>query len=377
MKQIPHPYQTLYSELAQRSLDAGFASEFDVNGRLIHAEVKGRRYWYFDLPDGDGSKKRTYVGPVDDPEITKRVENFKDLKADVRERRKLVSTLVREAYLPRSEGITGNIVQALAEAGFFRLRGVLVGTVAYQCYPAVLGVRLPGTSMVTDDTDFAQFHSISVAVEDGMPPILETLKAVDASFREIPHQSDSRHTTKFASRSGYKVEFLTPNTGSDDYGDRPASMPAPGGASAQPRFLDYLIYRPIRAILLHGSGVPVNIPSPERYAIHKLIVASRRRTDNNGTEKSRKDLAQAATIMEAMIEQRQSDDLADGFMEAYDRGPSWREAIGTSLSQIKDDARKKIQSAIAVSIRKLESDPTNYGLAGPEPHLGSRNNVPR
>lgn len=377
MQQIPHPYQTLYSELAQRSLDATFSSEFDVNGRFVHAEVKGRRYWYFDLPDGDGSKKRTYVGPVDDPEITKRVENFKDLKADVRERRKLVSTLVRQAYLPRPERITGNIVQALAKAGFFRLRGVLVGTVAYQCYPAILGVRLPSTSMVTGDADFAQFHSISVAVEDGMPPVLETLKAVDSTFREIPHQSDSRHATQFVSRSGYKVEFLTPNTGSDDYGGRPAPMPALGGASAQPlRFLDYLIYQPIRAVLLHGPGVPVNIPSPERYAIHKLIVASRRRTANNGTEKSRTDLAQAATIMEAMIEQRQSDELADGFMEVYDRGPSWQEAIRTSLSRIKDETREKIQSAIAASIRNLESDPTNYGLAETAPRLGSPDTGP-
>ena len=72
--------------------------------------MRDRRYWYYDLPDGEGSKKRNYVGPVDDPEITKRVENFKDLKADVRERRKLVSTLVREAYLPRPERWTGDIV---------------------------------------------------------------------------------------------------------------------------------------------------------------------------------------------------------------------------------------------------------------------------
>jgi hypothetical protein len=32
-------------------------------------------------------------------------------------------------------------VQALAEAGIFRLRGVLVGTVAYQCYPAMTSVQ--------------------------------------------------------------------------------------------------------------------------------------------------------------------------------------------------------------------------------------------
>jgi hypothetical protein len=364
MQKIPHIYQTLYSELAQRSLDAAFSTEFDVNGRFVTAEVKGRRYWYFDLPESDGSKKRTYVGPFDDPEITTRVENFKDLKANVRERRKLVSTLVREAYLPRPERISGDIVQALANAGFFRLRGILVGTVAYQCYPAVLGIRLPNTSMVTGDADFAQFHSISVAIDDGMPPVLETLKTVDRTFREVPHQADSRYSTQFVSRSGYKVEFLTPNTGSDDYSGRPTPMPALGGASAQPlRFLDYLIYRPIRAVLLHGPGVPLNIPSPERYAVHKLVVASRRRTGNDGTEKSRKDIAQAATIMEAMIEQRQTDDLADGFMEAYDRGPAWQEAIAASLSRIEDETLEKIQTALVVSIRNLESDPTAYGLA--------------
>jgi hypothetical protein len=363
MQKIPHTYQTLYSELAQRSLDAAFSSEFDVNGRFVTAEVRDRRYWYFDLPVGEGGKKRTYVGPVDDPEITKRVENFKDLKADIRERRKLVSTLVREAYLPRPEGKTGDIVQALAEAGFFRLRGVLVGTVAYQCYPAVLGVRLPSTSMVTGDADFAQFHSISVAVDDKMPPVLETLRAVDPTFREIPHQADGRYTTQLTSRSGYKVEFLTPNTGSDDYGGRPALMPALGGASAQPlRFLDFLIHQPIRAVLLHGAGVPVNVPSPERYAIHKLIVASRRRTENDGTAKSRKDRAQAATIMETMIEQRQTEDLADAYIEACDRGPAWKEAIRKSMDQIDGDIRERVQAALAAGIGKLDRDPTEFDL---------------
>lgn len=363
MQQIPHTYQTLYSELAQRSLDAAFSSEFNVKGRFVTAEVTSRRYWYFDLPDGEGGKKRTYVGPVDDPEITKRVENFKDLKADIRERRKLVSTLVREAYLPRSERQTGEIVQALAEAGFFRLRGVLIGTVAYQCYSAVLGVRLPSTSMVTADADFAQFHSISVAVEDEMPPVLETLRQVDSTFREIPHQADGRLAAQFASRSGYKVEFLTPNMGSEDYGGRPTPMPALGGAAAQPlRFLDFLIYQPIRAVLLHGAGVPVNVPSPERFAIHKLIVASRRRTDDDGLAKSRKDRAQAATIMEVMIEQRQSEDLADAFIEAYDRGPAWKEAIRKSMYQIEDGTRERIQTALADSIRRLGRDPADFNL---------------
>ena len=101
-------YQTLYSELVQRSLDESFTSEFSSNGRFVAVEVKGKKYWYFDTPKPDATgQDRRYVGPVDDPEITKRVEAFKDLKADLKGRRRLVSTLTREAYLPRPLPIAG------------------------------------------------------------------------------------------------------------------------------------------------------------------------------------------------------------------------------------------------------------------------------
>jgi hypothetical protein len=140
-------------------------------------------------------------------------------------------------------------------------------------------------------------------------------------------------------------------------------MPALGGASAQPlRFLDFLIHQPIRAVLLHGAGVPVNVPAPERYAVHKLIVASRRGTDNVGTAKSRKDRMQAVTIMEAMIEQRRTEDLAEAFLEAYERGQAWKEGIRKSMNQIEDDARRRIIFAWADSIRKLERDPAEFDL---------------
>ena len=315
------------------------------------------------MPNGEGGKKRTYVGPVDDPEITNRVENFKDLKADFRERRKLVSTLTREAHLPQPERLTGDVVQALAEAGFFRLRGVLVGTVAYQCYSAVLGVRLTRTSMMTSDADFAQFHSISMAVEDKMPPVLDTLQTIDPTFREIPHQADGRHATRFEARSGYRVEFLTPNTGSGEREEQPAPMPAFGGASAQPlRFLDFLSYQPIRAVLLHGAGVPVTIPAPERFAIHELIVADRRRTNDDGTAKSRMDLLQAAAIMEVLREQRRSEDLADAFMEAHGRGAAWREAIASSLQALDKDNLERVRTSLSDGIKLFGENPESFGL---------------
>ncbi|TDQ16193.1 hypothetical protein DEV91_13324 [Phyllobacterium brassicacearum] len=364
MQRIDTTYQVLYSELAQRTLDASFTSDFPIDGRFITMESRGRRYWYFDTAKEGGGKNRRYVGPVDDEDITRRVENFKDLKSDARARRKIVSTLVREAYLPRPEALVGEIVQTLATAGFFRLRGVLVGTVAFQCYPALLGVRLPNIALQTADADFAQFHSISVAVGDALPPVLDLLRKVDPTFREVPHQADSRKSTKFTNRSGYAVEFLTPNLGSVDNGNRPAPMPALGGASAQPlRFLDFLIHQPVRAVMLHAAGIPVLVPTPERYAIHKLIVGSRRRIDADGTGKSRKDRLQSRTLMEAMLGSRQGDALADAYMEAWDRGNAWKEAITESMRSYEESTRVLLRVQLAEAVASLGAKPKDYGLS--------------
>src|SRR5215475_13196323 len=249
-------FQTLYSELVQRSLDESFTSDFSSNGLFVAVEGKGKKYWYFDTPKpkSDGQDRR-YVGPVDDPEITKRVEAFKDLKADLKGRRRLVSTLTREAYLPRPLPIAGQVVEELAKAGFFRMRGVLVGTIAYPCYSAVLGRRLDAVAMQTGDADFAQFHEISVAIKDSMPPILEVLRRVDRTFREVPSQADGRVSTQFVSRDKFKVEFLTPNQWSFDNDAETTEIYTLSLHDALPlRFLDYLIHQPIRAVLLHGAG---------------------------------------------------------------------------------------------------------------------------
>ncbi|WP_391527466.1 nucleotidyltransferase family protein [Phreatobacter aquaticus] len=366
MEPIDLTYRTMVSELAQRSLDDAFASDFSIVGRFVAVPVKGRRFWYFDEPQGGPVQKRRYVGPADDPEIASRVETFKHLKSDARARRKLVSTLVREAYLPQPDQMTGAIVQALADAGLFRLRGVLVGTTAFQCYSALLGLRLPEAAMQTGDTDFAQFHSISAAIDDSLPPMLEVLRTVDVTFREVPHQMDGRSTTAYVARSGFKVEFLTPNTGSDDHEGKPAAMPALGGASAVPlRFLDFLILEPVRAILLHRFGVPLLVPAPERYAVHKMIVAARRRAAGDATAKSHKDLRQAAILFEAMAEVRRHADLAIAWSEAWSRGTAWSDALRQSLMAYDARTRDLIRDTLASGFEALGEPFGPYASAFP------------
>lgn len=55
-----------------------------------------------------------------------------------------------------------------------------------------------------------------------------------------------------------------------------------------PCVLDFLIWQPIRGVLLHGAGDPVNVPPPEPFATPKPIVGCRRRRENDGTAESRK-----------------------------------------------------------------------------------------
>jgi len=110
-------------------------------------------------------------------------------------------------------------------------QGCSHGTVAFQCNSALLGVRLPMAAILTGDAHIARDYAISREIEDSLPPIVELLQGVDASFRPVPHRSGSSASSAFQNADGYRVEFLTSNRGSDDYIEKPAKMPALGGAA--------------------------------------------------------------------------------------------------------------------------------------------------
>ncbi|MCR6631410.1 MAG: GSU2403 family nucleotidyltransferase fold protein [Magnetospirillum sp.] len=233
LKQIDLAYQTMLSELEQRCLDAEFDEAFPETGLFKKTTVKGLGYWYFQERI-EGRYKKRYVGPDSDPEIAKRVAAWKSVKDDYTARRRLVSTLVNDAGLPRPDDMAGDLLEVLWKAGLFRMRAVLVGSVAFGCYPGLLGIRLPASVLRTGDLDVAQFHSISVSIDDSLPQILDVLRKVDDSFAEVPHLTDPRCATRFVSAGRFAVEFLTPNTSKDEYLGRPAEMPALGARQPSP-----------------------------------------------------------------------------------------------------------------------------------------------
>lgn len=354
IKEIDISYRTMFAELARRTLDGQFLAGFPLEGWFVTVTVKGRDYWYFDLPTPEGKDKRSYVGPQSDDAITARVKAHKEIKDNIRERRRMVSTL-RRAGLPGPDNFAGDITKALADAGLFRLRAVLIGSVAFSTYAGMLGVRLPSSAMQTGDADFAQDFAISAGVQDSLPPVLEVLQSVDPEFRAVPHEADKAMVVAFQNAKGYRVELLTGNRGSDDYTGKPSPMPALGGASTENlRFLDYLIYEPVRTVLLFREGVNVLVPAPERYAVHKLIVSSRRLTDTLARVKADKDLTQASLLFQALVETRHDSELTEAWAEAWDRGDSWKDGICHGLLRLPHKGVEALGKALGSEMPDLE-----------------------
>ena len=150
--------------------------------------------------------------------------------------------------------------------------------------------------------------------------ILSALK-----FDPVPGVHDRQVWKWRQSRGDSLVEFLTPAFGDETV--RP--LPALGVSAQALHYLNFLIAEPIHALALYRSGVLVQVPRPERFAIHKLIVADRRRGGPD-QGKSRKDRAQAAFLIEVLARDR-PDELAEALEDARSRGPRWRERIESSL----------------------------------------------
>lgn len=326
--------QSMYAELVERAWTGNLADLTSTGGSPYAREERGRKYWYWQHATKNGERpSAVYVGR--DDELTRtRLEALSDHSDNLRQRRDMVRSL-RAARLPVPDRMSGDILASMAQAGVFQLRAVVVGSVAFQVYPALLGTRIPATLSRTGDLDVGQFQTIAIAVADRIENDLEAvLKKVDTRFEAVPDMMDGRRTMRYALRKGreelFSVDILCPMRGPET--SRIGRLPAIRSDAQMLRYLDYLLYQEVNAVVLHGAGIPVNVPDPSRYALHKLIVAQMRRRDDPRSQiKSRKDLDQAAALIRILAKAR-PDDLRDLWAEMCDRGPAWRDKALRSLA---------------------------------------------
>jgi hypothetical protein len=330
MQPIPASLQTTYANLLQAHLGQ---PHFDFDGAPFTMEKRGKLYWYVNQRSvGASAPRQRYLGP-DTDEMRARIDSMRSQKADREAFRDACTSMVAQLRAGGIAGIdrqTGTALRALVRSGVFRLGGTLVGTQAFRHYDLELGVQL-GSGDATDqqlretqDLDIASFERLASTVEDETDPDLSQ-SLTELGFKPVSRLERNKATSWRHVNSTYDIDFLTP---SFDEELKPTHLKSLNVWAQGLHYLDFLIKDPMPAVSIYMEGLLVQVPRPERYAVHKLIVSQKRRAGSG--VKARKDMQQARAIIWAMAEDR-GHEIKAAIAEADSRGEKWREALDQAL----------------------------------------------
>ncbi|AGH49286.1 hypothetical protein G432_07805 [Sphingomonas sp. MM-1] len=319
-RSIAAPLQTLFAELLQQ------AETTDPAGSVYERTRDGITYLYAKLPVGTTRVDR-FLGRADDAAAVALAEAMRQGAAQARERRSLVAMLKRGG-LAGPDRRLGAALDAIAYAGLFRGGAVLVGTAAYMMSGPLVGHLLPAPTLMTGDLDLA---TASLALSADPPERMEAiLRRADPSFQAIMPLDPGNPASRFRSGDGYLVDLVTPQRSRADPNPKPLKALEAGAAPLQ--HLAWLIADPVASVALWGAGIPVTIPQPARFAVHKLILAQRR--EGAHRLKRAKDLAQAQALM-AALQRFDPFLLEDALDSARAMGKAgWADPIDRSLKEI-------------------------------------------
>lgn len=330
--------QTLYAELLDqlRVADAEIAVR-GASGTFVSKTIRGRTYWYVQRSEG-AAKRQVYVG-AESPELLARIDDAATHRAstasDEQRRREIVSMLGAGGMFRESAAI-GIVLRVLADASVFRAGGVLVGTQAFTAIANMLGVAFEKATLRTADVDVAHDISIPLGLQEPATDLLNRLRAHDPGFFAVPGLDSREPSTSFKARGrDLRVDFLTPATGSRT---KPVYLPHLGVAAQPLPGLDYVIDQSVDAIVVAGSGIRVNVPTPARFAFHKLWLAGVRSVSE--AAKSKKDVRQAEQVLDVLVDDRPGDVTAawEGLMPRR----SMLRGVKTSLRKLAPDLLERL-----------------------------------
>lgn len=332
--------RTLFADFKE-SVFARTALEKQLKGAptFVRKTVKGKVYWY-EQAYASGRAKQTYFGPSNDENDKAVAEQKTSLRSDKSLLKKLLeqesrlSAMLGRGGFPVIDRRMSTLLSKFSDAGLIDLQGILVGTLAYRAYSGILGTLFEKSALMTQDIDIARDDRVEIA-----GPILDIKKLFSQpgmSCRAIPTLSHKSLSSSFITSDGIRIDFLVPLRGREKANMR---MPHVAGAGALAlRFLDFLIREPVRTVLVAPSGgIGVTVPSPERYAIHKLIIVNYRPVTES--EKREKDLRQAESLINFLSQERPRE-LKRIKKEACSSGKRWEGAILKSIKLLSAPVRE-------------------------------------
>jgi hypothetical protein len=344
-RELPLSAQTAYAQVFDATLSAEHARSLaDLPGSFNAKTVRGKTYWYYQYYEPSGRLRQVYVGPEGEP-----VQRLMRRRTQVSAAAAL-EPLARAALALGCTGIPVRqfrVLRRLADYGFFQAGGVLIGTHAFLAYGNMLGVRWSGQDR-TQDIDFAHAGK---AVALLLPSNIE-VKTDDAiaslQMGFLPAaglDGKSGATYLIPAEPEFRLDFLTPlHRG----GDTPFVHPKLHVTLQPLPFMEYLLEALEQAALFCTSGaVLVNVPSPSRFALHKLLVQGERKASFRA--KSVKDLAQAAHLLAWLVEHRPSE-LRRARDDLLSHGRGWVSRFKEGLAAL-DKKYPELQAASALRAR--------------------------
>ena len=263
----PMALQTAFAELKRQSLEQGVLL-VGTPGSVVLRTNAGRRFLYRDYYGPAGKKAGDYIGPQEDPAARSAAD-------EVRERIALANGLLGEAALlvqhgyVRVEARTNAILAALANNGVFRAGALLVGSHAYGALLNELGARAAATG--TEDVDVARGRRLSLSA--GAKSFEEMLRDSRVPLFPVPQLDRKMPPTSFKppGRDRLRVDLLMPTDGE---GVRTLFAPELDAHATGLPWLRYITDESRPGLVIGRSAmVPVNLPRPERLALHKMLVS--------------------------------------------------------------------------------------------------------
>jgi hypothetical protein len=300
--------QAAYSELKRRALEQPVVLS-GTPGSVGLRMVGGRPFHYRQFYDALGKKRAEYIGPANEPVAEARAQSTREAIELAAALVKEARGLAREGYV-RVDSRAGAVLAALANRGLFRGGAVLIGSHAHGVLLNELGVR--GPAFRTEDVDLGRGRRLDVQL--GPDETLQTI--LDESFLTllpVPALGRKEPSTSFKARGPdpFRVDLLAPARGTEV---ATRAVPELGARAATLPYLGYLLEAPLQAVALGREAiVPVNVPRPEVFAWHKMLVSQLR---GETREKRGKDTEQAATLAAALAE-----DEPDALHAAFDALP--------------------------------------------------------
>ncbi len=332
MDYLSESTRLLYSQLLSQCLHASAPSGRGLS--FVPKTIKGSKHWYLQLTVGS-RKTQHYIGPESDT-IQELINSEKQLwekaKPDRQERERLVAMLISGSAHTVSAA-EARLFEIIERAGVFLVGGVLVGSHAFAIYGNMLGVNWPSRITQTHDVDIARDNHITLGLRNEPVNLKQVLIEADMGFVEVPALDRKAPSTSFRIQGKQlSVDVLTPMVGKPV--SKPVLIPALNTYAEPLRFLDYLLDDTQPAVIVARAGMLVNVPSPARYALHKLVASTRRPAALQ--TKTIKDIDQAELLFYVLLKDRPGD-IQLAFEAAKQMPEKFTEQLESGIKKLPGD----------------------------------------